>query len=481
MILANICYGTLGDVTIIPVDGGKAIWHSNSQTFSIAGSGSMSESIDYLWPAADGTGGQALLTDGSGVLSFGVPSTSAAHDILSVTHDAVAQGVTRGSIIYGNATPKWDELIASAVLGGAATDFFGSDGTDVGYRTLAQVLADLSGDAAAAFDWNGQNLTSLGNITGADIDISAGTGDYSSTGTIGSAKHTITSTGTAPLLEVKNTANNLRVLFNRDDAAAMGFNIGAAKVGPVFDSDVGDTYAISSQTLANILAGTGGATEWSMNSSGDVTGTGTLTGHTSITVDSITLNGNVISDSSPGGLHITGAAPILIGDSGTNVAEINHSTGDMRFLGGAGLIFGSFWGNEIAFVTAGGTGAFSIISDADITVGQTNNTTFQNNQELAVGFAGMYLVNYSVTAKGTGANKHLVAAIGVDSGGGDVAQSDGRSHAITLGSAELAISGTAILDLSTNDEVSIMITNETDNTNVTVEHVSLSTVQVGGT
>lgn len=79
----------------------------------------------------------------------------AAHALLdgSTHSDSVADAVTRGSIVYGNATPKWDELD----LGGADT-FLGSDGTDLSYRTAAQVMASLSGEAAAAFDLGGQEL-----------------------------------------------------------------------------------------------------------------------------------------------------------------------------------------------------------------------------------------------------------------------------------------------------------------------------------
>lgn len=171
-----------------------------------------------------------------------------------------------------------------------------------------------------------------------------------------------------------------------------------------------------------------------------------------------------------------------IGD-GTNEMKVS-ATGDTYWAGTAGLIFGSFFGNDINFVVAGGTGTYSIITDADIAVGQTNNTTFQNNQELDIGtFAGMYNIKYSCTVKGTGAGKHLVAAIGVDVGGvtGDVAQGPGRSHSITLGNSEMTLCSTAILDLSADDEVSIMITNETDNSNVTIEHVNLVLTQIGGT
>lgn len=86
---------------------------------------------------------------------------SGAHAILdgSVHSDSVADAVTRGSLIYGNSTPKWDELVL-----GAANTFVGSDGTDISYRTAAQVLASLSGAAGAAFAWNSQNLTGIGTL-----------------------------------------------------------------------------------------------------------------------------------------------------------------------------------------------------------------------------------------------------------------------------------------------------------------------------
>lgn len=131
LLMPIVALGALGDQELT-VDGAKLIWNNNSQTFSIAASGSMSASVDYIWPVADATAdGQALLSNSSAVLRWGVPTTSAAHNILSATHDATANAVTRGSIIYGNSTPKWDELTI-----GAANTFLKSDGTDVTWSTL---------------------------------------------------------------------------------------------------------------------------------------------------------------------------------------------------------------------------------------------------------------------------------------------------------------------------------------------------------
>ena len=120
------------DITVSG-DGEELIWENNSFLTSFAASGSTSESVNYILPVADATsGGQALLSDASGLLSWGVPTTSAAHDILSGTHsDSTSDAVTRGSLIFGNSTPAWDELVI-----GAANTFLKSDGTDASWSTL---------------------------------------------------------------------------------------------------------------------------------------------------------------------------------------------------------------------------------------------------------------------------------------------------------------------------------------------------------
>ncbi len=88
---------------------------------------------------------------------------AAAHAILdgSTHSDSVADAVTRGSIIYGNATPKWDEL----VVGGAGT-VLSSDGTDISWGAAASgfgrpiVLIPQSGMTPAT------SFATLDTITG---------------------------------------------------------------------------------------------------------------------------------------------------------------------------------------------------------------------------------------------------------------------------------------------------------------------------
>lgn len=74
--------------------------------------------LGVSWQAAGGAGTNALL-DGS------------------VHSDTAAQSVTRGSLIYGSSTPKWDELVL-----GSAGKVLKSDGTDVAWKWDRCLRAD---------------------------------------------------------------------------------------------------------------------------------------------------------------------------------------------------------------------------------------------------------------------------------------------------------------------------------------------------
>ncbi|KKK55168.1 hypothetical protein LCGC14_3077300, partial [marine sediment metagenome] len=137
-------------------------WEGTTVAVNQGGTGQTTAqaAIDSLSAVSGATNEHVLTKDtASGNAIWKVAAAGGNHAILdgSVHSDSVADGVTRGSIIYGNATPKWDEL----VLGGVDT-FLGSDGTDLSYRTAAQVMASLSGEATSAFDLNGQDLTNGG-------------------------------------------------------------------------------------------------------------------------------------------------------------------------------------------------------------------------------------------------------------------------------------------------------------------------------
>lgn len=86
-------------------------------------------------PAANATG--VLTNNGSGALSWAAASSSNTLLDGSAHSDTVAQTVSRGSLVYGNSTPKWDELAV-----GTANTVLKSDGTDPSWGSLNNAHID---------------------------------------------------------------------------------------------------------------------------------------------------------------------------------------------------------------------------------------------------------------------------------------------------------------------------------------------------
>lgn len=113
------------------------------------------------------------LDDLPGVLAD--PQTPIAHDILSAYHsDALAAGVSRGSLIYGNATPKWAELTL-----GAAGLIVVSDGADVAWGTLRAITVNdanpgliiTQAGAGASLSLPSATTAAKGVILGGDVAV----------------------------------------------------------------------------------------------------------------------------------------------------------------------------------------------------------------------------------------------------------------------------------------------------------------------
>jgi hypothetical protein len=93
----------------------------------------------------------------------GSAGAGGAHNLLdggTAHSDSATDGVTRGSIIYGNATPAWDELTI-----GASGTILKSDGTDISWGTPA--APSFSG--ARVYRATDQTITNAGP---ADISFS---------------------------------------------------------------------------------------------------------------------------------------------------------------------------------------------------------------------------------------------------------------------------------------------------------------------
>lgn len=117
------------------LDGGNGGWMG-----LVAGGGGGATTFLALTdtPASYATHGGKFVKVNAGetALEF-IASSVAGHAFLSASHtDVTVQAVTRGSLIYGDATPTWNELVI-----GAAGTLLRSDGTDCAWTTIYSTRA----------------------------------------------------------------------------------------------------------------------------------------------------------------------------------------------------------------------------------------------------------------------------------------------------------------------------------------------------
>jgi hypothetical protein len=111
------------------------------------------------------------------------------------------------------------------------------------------------------------------------------------------------------------------------------------------------------------------------------------------------------------------------------------------------------------------------------TAGQLHLVTFPDDHYLLVTKAGRYLINWSMSMDTPSAGDNVEGGIMVNG----TASSVGTAHStVPVGGAGNAASN-AILDLAANDQVSLFVRNHDNADDITIEHASLSIVQIGGT
>lgn len=118
-------------------------WEATDVGIAHGGTGQSTQqaAIDALTNVSAATNEHVLTKDTATGNAIFKAAAGSSHAILdgSTHSDSVADAVTRGSIIYGNSTPKWDELVL-----GTNTKFLMSDGTDLAYKDIDDLTADAS-------------------------------------------------------------------------------------------------------------------------------------------------------------------------------------------------------------------------------------------------------------------------------------------------------------------------------------------------
>lgn len=114
---------------------------------------------------------------------------------------------------------------------------------------------------------------------------------------------------------------------------------------------------------------------------------------------------------------------------------------------------------------------------AGITTGAAlQGCTFGDAHYVAVDYAGMYLITWSMTITSSTASDEVMGGIMVNG----VKQDAGTCHAtVSANSKSAAVAGSAILALSANDQLSLCIQNHTAVRDVDMQHASLTVVRIG--
>lgn len=172
------------------------------------------------------------------------------------------------------------------------------------------------------------------------------------------------------------------------------------------------------------------------------------------------------------------------GDDNTNYLEIS-STGDAVFVGSSGLVFGEIYAQDNAVPTA-----IAIAGKANkvqVTVfdtnGQSNNATPDHaSDHITVIKAGMYMANISMSVSGAGGD--------ADDFGFSIWKNDGNTEFANLhthrklagGAGDRgSVSMSGIIDCAVDDTIEVWTWNEDDTDNLTIDDITLTLVQVGGT
>ncbi|MFZ2970669.1 MAG: hypothetical protein WA063_05970 [Minisyncoccia bacterium] len=210
------------------------------------GDQTVASNITYTLPVAlPGATGYSLVSSNTGTLSWAATVAGTAHPLLGATahSDTVDQTITRGSLIVGNATPKWDELTlgtAGKILRSDGTDAVWSATTFAEMATANQLLFSSAANTVTGVTAGTSGQLLVASVTGVPTFVTMGT-DATIT-----AAGALTISADAVLLGTDTTGNYVASL-----ASGSGLTGGAAgSEGATLTLSLGNLTADWTQTGA---------------------------------------------------------------------------------------------------------------------------------------------------------------------------------------------------------------------------------------
>ncbi len=232
----------------------------------------------------------------------------------------------------------------------------------------------------------------------------------------------------------------------------------------------------------NLLNGNVGIGETAPQDKLEVNGTALFKGAVKYTQD----DGNeFISGAVEDGYMDYGATTAHRFGDGTNKLQIS-STGDLTFVGTAGLVYGEISAYNVAdtitITTAGIANKVQITSFS--TNGVSNNSTPDHtNDHITITIAGHYFCTVSLHIESAGGGGADTFGFGVYKNNGATLFQNCHGHRKLAGGGgdvgAITISG--IIDLAVNDTMELWTWNEDSTDDLVVQDVTLSLIQIGGT
>lgn len=204
--------------------------------------------------------------------------------------------------------------------------------------------------------------------------------------------------------------------------------------------------------------------------------------------DNLTVLGNTTLGNAAGDtLNIQGVT--RIGDGGTTDYIEIEADGDHVYVNGSGLPFGAMYSFQSAITVTVSSGNEWEEITSGLSGGPEHNCTFQGAHEILVTYEGFYHITWSMSVQTNAANQEVMGAVTINSADANTAigssstcaQQSANHGTIVAGNKSISLGGSVYCDLAATDVVSLVVLNETTANNITVEHVTCTILQVGGT
>ena len=280
----------------------------------------------YTLPTADGSNGQALITNGSGAVSFttisttlGIAGDSSSTDSVNLVSDTLSfTGTGAVSTVVGSDTVTVAVANATSSVKGLAS--FASANFTVSSGAVTAKNITFAADTSNTTKTLGETLTFTGGegintvATSGVITISSEDSSATNKGAVivagGEGIDVSYSSGTATVSGEDATTSNKGVAsFNSNDFTVSS---GAVSIASISNSQIDNSSLTIGSTSINL-----GATASSLAGLSTVTASGAITGG-SLVADNLTLNGNELSSTNTNG-------NISLNPNGSGAIDANSS------------------------------------------------------------------------------------------------------------------------------------------------------------